>query len=151
MELTKYKKKVRASIQQLEDSLITMQSQNDNIFVGDTENSPLTHHFTDGLYGREILLKKGTAAIGKLHKKDCFVFIMSGEVKVVTEDGNKEAKGPCMFISKAGNKKVVYAITDVIWIDVYSNEGNSEDLQIIENNVIAKNYLEYEEFKQLKN
>jgi len=56
-----------------------------------------------------------------------------------------------MFISKAGNKKVVYAITDVIWIDVYSNEGNSEDLQIIENNVIAKNYLEYEEFKQLKN
>ena len=56
-----------------------------------------------------------------------------------------------MFISEAGNKKAVHAVTDLVWIDVYHIETNTKDLHTIEDNVIAKNYIEYEEYKQLKN
>ena len=154
MKLTKYQEELRFSIQELENNLNSMHAEDNNIFTGDSEAGEkiacLKHHFADGLYGREILLKKDTAAIGKIHKKDCFLFIMSGEVVIVTEDGNKKIKGPCMFPSLAGTKKVAYALTDVVWIDVYANKENSVDLKVIEDNVIAKNYLEYEEYKQIK-
>tara|TARA_R110000737_G_scaffold271148_1_gene278247 strand:+ start:81 stop:536 length:456 start_codon:yes stop_codon:yes gene_type:complete len=151
MELTVKQQEARTSIQNLEDSLTGMWTEENDIFIGDSDFCPLKHHFTDGLYGREIFLKKDTIAIGKLHKKDSFVFIMSGEAKIVTENETKEVKGPCMFISEAGNKKAVHAVTDLVWIDVYHNETNTKDLHTIEDNVIAKNYIEYEEYKQLKN
>jgi hypothetical protein len=145
------KQEARAAIQHLEDSLISMWTEENDIFIGDSDFCPLKHHFTDGLYGREIFLKKDTIAVGKLHKTDSFVFIMSGKAKIVTENGTKEVEGPCMFISEAGDKKAVHALTDVVWIDVYPNETNTKDLLVIEDNVIAKNYIEYEEYKQLKN
>ena len=87
MELTVKQQEARASIQNLEDSLTRMWTEENDIFIGDSDFCPLKHHFTDGLYGREIFLKKDTIAIGKLHKKDSFVFIMSGEAKIVTENG----------------------------------------------------------------
>jgi hypothetical protein len=52
--------------------------------------------------------------------------------------------------AKPGEKKAVYAHEDSVFVNIYPNPDNKQDLEKIENTWIAKNYLEYEEFKKLK-
>ena len=118
-------------------------------FFGDSDNCPLTHKFAPGVYVREIFIPKGTCVVGKIHKHDHPNFLMSGEVLVVTEhEGREHLKAPLSVISKAGTKRVVYALEDTIWITVHVT--HETDLDKIEEHVIAKDFEEYDRFKQIE-
>jgi hypothetical protein len=116
------------------------------VFKGDSENCPLTHKFAPGVYVREIFIPAGMLVVGKIHKHDHPNFLMSGEVLVVTEDGGREhLKAPLSMISKAGTKRIVFALQDTVWITVHAT--NEQDLEKIEEDVIAPSYESYEAFK----
>jgi hypothetical protein len=115
-----------------------------------TKICPLKHTFSDGIYVREIFIPAGMFIVGKIHKHDHPNFLLSGEVTVVTEDGIEDLKGPLSIMSKAGTKRALYAITDLVWITVHANPTNTEDLKELEEEIIAPTYLDYEKFKQLK-
>jgi len=115
-----------------------------------TKVCPLKHTFSDGIYVREIFIPAGMFIVGKIHKHDHPNFLLSGEVTVVTEDGIEDLKGPLSIMSKAGTKRALYAITDLVWITVHANPTNTEDLKELEEEIIAPTYLDYEKFKQLK-
>lgn len=122
-----------------------------DVFYGDTDNCPLTHKYSPGIYVREIFIPKGMCVVGKIHKHDHPNFLLKGEVLVVTEFGGRERlKAPLSMISKAGTKRVVYALEDTVWITVHTNPTDTEDLDAIESHVIAKSYEEFEEFKRLE-
>lgn len=103
---------------------------------------PLTHHFAPGAYGREILLPKGVLVIGKIHKHAHLNLVMKGKVTVGTEDGVRHIEGPLVFVSKPGTKRVVYAHEDTIWVTVHLTD--SQDLDEIEDQIIAKSYEDYD-------
>lgn len=103
---------------------------------------PLKHHFAPGVYGREILLPKDSLVVGKIHKHAHLNMIMQGHVSVATEDGVHEYFGPTVLVSKPGTKRVVYAHEDTIWVTVHLT--NSQDLAVIEDEIIAKTYDEYD-------
>jgi len=105
---------------------------------------PLTHHFAPGLYAREILLPKDSLVVGKIHKHAHVNNISKGSVIVYTEFGKEEYHAPCQFISKPGTKRAVYALEDTIWTTYHTT--NEIDLEIIEADVIAKDFEEYEAF-----
>ena len=134
---------------QKRDSILAFQealSKLPDSFVGDSESCPLTHKFAPGIYVREIFIPKGTCVVGKIHKHDHPNFLLKGEVLVVTEFGGKERlKAPLSMISKAGTKRVVFALEDTVWITVHAT--NETELGKIEDHVIAKNYEEFEQFK----
>jgi hypothetical protein len=70
---------------------------------------------------------------------------MSGKVSVLTESGGAETlTGPRSMISPAGTKRVVYAHEDTVWITVHVTEETN--LEKIEKEIIAKDYLEYNNF-----
>jgi len=115
-----------------------------------TKVCPLKHTFSDGIYVREIFIPAGMFIVGKIHKHDHPNFLLSGEVTVVTEDGIEDLKGPLSIISKAGTKRALYAVTDLVWVTVHANPTNTEDLNELEKEIIAPTYLDYEKFKQLK-
>jgi hypothetical protein len=115
-------------------------------FKGDNHICPLKHDFSDDMYVREIFIPKGTVIVGKIHKHKHPNFLMSGEVKVVTEEGVETLKGPLSMISEAGTKRALHAITDLVWITVHSNTSNTRDLKELESNIIAYDYDEYEKF-----
>ena len=94
--------------------------------------------------------KKETIIVGKIHQYDHVTFLLSGKLLVATENGTEEFIGPCYFKSVAGLKRVGYVIEDVIWINIHPNPTDTEDLEILEDKLIAKNYLEYEQNKKLK-
>ena len=141
--------RVRATIDSLEAGLM-QHSEELGLVVGDSDMFPLKHTFVDGLYIREMSIKKGHFAIGKLQKHEHLWVLLKGKLSVVTESGSGEYEAPCYVTAKPGEKKVVYALEDSVFVNIYPNPDNKKDLEDIEHKWIAKSYLEYEEFKQLK-
>jgi|TARA_R100000951_G_scaffold319_2_gene1928 hypothetical protein len=148
-ELSIKVKKQRQSISDFEKKLLSI-VDNKGIFAGDNKLCPLKHTFAHGVYVREMKAKKETIIVGKIHQYDHVTFLLSGKLLVATENGTEEFIGPCYFKSVAGLKRVGYVIEDVIWINIHPNPTDTEDLEILEDKLIAKNYLEYEQNKKLK-
>jgi len=148
-ELTAQELETRSKIDALEAAL--MDNHNElGLVVGDSDMFPLKHSFVDGLYIREMQMKKDHFAIGKLQKNEHLWMLLQGKLTVTTQSGSEEYIGPCYVKAKAGEKKAVYAHEDSIFVNIYPNPNNEQDLDKIENTWIAKNYLEYEQYKQLK-
>jgi len=114
--------------------------------VGDVldEYCPLKHSFGDGVYVREIFVPKGTLIITKIHKFEHPYFVLSGVSSVVTEDGIALIKAPFQGMTKAGTKRAVYVHEDTVWVTVHATKET--DLKKIEEEIIAKDYLELEDF-----
>jgi len=148
-KLTKKQIKVRDAIEAVEAFLMD-NSDNPEVAIGDSDIFPLKHTFVDGLYIREMKMDKGSFAIGKLQKNEHLWMLLQGKLTVTTQSSSEEYIGPCYVKAKPGEKKAVYAHEDSIFVNIYPNPDNTEDLEKIENTWIAKDYLEYEKFKQLK-
>lgn len=93
-----------------------------------------THHFSDGLYAREIFIPAGTLLTGKAHLRDHLNFLTKGRIAVWTEDGMKELTAPQIIPSFAGTKRVGYAMEDTIWVTVHATKNT--DLNEIEAELI---------------
>ena len=148
-ELSVKTKNQKQSISDFEKKLLSI-VDNKGIFAGDNKLCPLKHTFVHGVYVREMKAKKETIIVGKIHQYDHVTFLLSGKLLVATENGTEEFIGPCYFKSVAGLKRVGYVIEDVVWINIHPNPTDTEDLEILEEKLIAKNYLEYEQNKKLK-
>lgn len=107
---------------------------------------PLTHHFAPGSYGREIALPAGSLVVGKIHREAHLNMLMQGRVSVATEDGVETFAAPRVFVSSPGTKRVVYAHEDSIWVTVHVTADT--DLAVIEQQMIAPTYADYELGKQ---
>ena len=94
------------------------------------------HHFADGIYGRELFIPAGTVLTGKIHRHSTLNLLMQGRIRVTSEDGSvKELEAPLIFASPAGCKKVGYALTDTIWVNVHPTRLT--DVAAIESKFIA--------------
>src|SRR5687767_14598526 len=80
---------------------------------------PVTHHFAERTYGRELFIPKGTVLTGKIHKYSQLNVLVSGELSVLTEDGIKRVKPPFIVVSPPGTKRIAYAHEDSIWLTVH--------------------------------
>jgi quercetin dioxygenase-like cupin family protein len=106
---------------------------------------PVKHHFSQGVYGREMFIPKGTIVTGHIHKYTQLNVLVSGDLSVLTEEGVKRVKPPFVVVSPPGTKRVAYAHEDSIWLTVHS-VGDETDIEKIESKFIAKNETEYLEF-----
>lgn len=93
------------------------------------------HHFADGVYARELLIPAGVVLTGKIHRHKTMNFLMSGTIRVTTDDGIQELTGPLILNTEAGMKKAAYAVTDTIWVNIHPTE--STDIEEIEHEFIV--------------
>lgn len=106
--------------------------------VENTNEMPLIHNFIPGAYARELHIPAGTMVVGKIHRKPCFNVVMTGVITVLTEDGVKTITAPAFFRSEGGVKRVVYAHTDTVWINVHPTVET--DLEKLEAELIAPDF-----------
>ena len=130
--------------------LESMIKKSDDVILGDSELCPLKHSFSDGIYVREITIPQGTLLTGKIHKHKHPNFLLKGEVIVVTEEGREILKAPYSMMSKAGTKRALYAVTELVWTTIHHNPTNTQDLKELEKIVIADSYYDYEKFISTK-
>lgn len=96
--------------------------------------APVTHHFADGIYGREMFIPAGTMLTGKIHRFSTLNILLQGDITVTTPEGVRRIQAPAVFVSQPGCKKVGYAHTDTIWINVHPTK--LQDVAAIEQKFI---------------
>lgn len=102
---------------------------------------PPVHHFSDGIYAREIMIPAGTCLTGKTHKTEHINIISAGKIAVWTEEGMRVVQAPCTLLSKPGAKRVGFALEDTVWTTIHSNPGNTTDLVVLESQLIEPDNL----------
>ena len=108
------------------------------------------HSFADGLYIREMRMKKGQLGFSAIHKHSYGFFLLSGILASSKEDGVEEFTGPCYVISPQGAKRIVYAIEDCVITTVHANPTNTEDLNELAKINIVFTWEEYNEYIKSK-
>jgi hypothetical protein len=135
---------VRGQILRLQDAMFA-----DSAFDPDCKDFPVKHFKAPGMIGRQMLIPKGSIIVGKIHKHAHLNQISYGHVRVMTEFGPMEIKGPHTFTSEPGTKRVVYALEDTLWTTFHLNPNDydpddEDDMKLLENEIIAKSYEEFE-------
>ena len=160
MELEEIKKKELISLR--EEKIQTLLN---NIFeladgvniVGDgkhiiqeTDFMKISHEFVDGVYIRRMDFEKGSFIAGAIHKELHVWFLMLGKILVATnEEGAKEFQAPCYIKASPGAQRLIHAQEDSIFMNIYPNPDNKEDIDEIEKRIYCLNRDEYNEY--LKN
>jgi len=83
---------------------------------------PLKHHFSPGVYARELFIPKGTLLTGKVHKYPQLNIMSQGDMSVLTEDGIVRVKAPFTVVSPAGTKRIAYAHEDTVWTTILATD-----------------------------
>ena len=109
------------------------------------------HSFANGIYIREMGMKKGQLGFSAIHKHSYAFFLLSGVLASSKEEGIEEFVGPCYIVSPKGAKRVVHAIEDCIIVTIHANPTNTEDLKELERINVVFNWEQYEEYLNNEN
>lgn len=110
------------------------------------------HHFSKGVYAREIHIPAGIILTGEIHKFENLNILSQGKMQVLTENGVEEVEAPFTIVSPAGTKRIAYTLTDCVWTTIHGTENikidrcDEVDLELIEKTFIAKSEQEWLEF-----
>ena len=124
-------------------------SEADGVNVVTHQNSkifPLKHTFADGVYVRQMSMLKGSVVVGAIHKHLHVWFLLTGKIRVGTEESFEDYIAPCYVVAKPGTKRVIYAMEESIFVNVHKNPTNSQDINFLEKEIVAKDFKEYEEY-----
>ena len=84
----------------------------------------------NGIYSRQITLKKGTCAVGEIHKQEHLNILSSGSVLVFTNEGMEQVDAPHRWVGKPGVKRASFALEDTVWTTIHAtNNTSSEDIR----------------------
>ena len=95
----------------------------------------IRHHFTPGLYAREMRAKRGTVLLSKLHKTEHPFVLSAGRLTIWTEErGLVTLRAPYFGVTKAGTRRLAYVHEAVVWTTFHATAET--DLEKIEADVI---------------
>ena len=80
------------------------------------------HHFSDGMYARELFIPAGTVVVGALHKSQHLYMVVKGKCKVSSQYETVEIEAPYIDETIPGTKRVIYAETDCVWIGFFPTQ-----------------------------
>jgi quercetin dioxygenase-like cupin family protein len=80
----------------------------------------LINRFADGLYARQVTIKQGCLLTSKIHLKEHFAFILTGDISVWTDEDYQRVKAPQVIVTQPGTKRVLLAHEDTVWITVHA-------------------------------
>ena len=98
---------------------------------------PVTHHFTEGLYVREIFMPAGMLITSKIHKTQHQYFVMKGKCIVWIDGIEHIIEAPYIGVTEPNTRRVLYILEDCIWATTHTNENN-ETVAQIEERIIEK-------------
>ena len=105
---------------------------------------PVIHHFSKGVYARELHIPAGVILTGEIHKFENLNILSKGCIEVLTQNGMERVEAPFTIVSPAGTKRVARAITDCVWTTIHGTE--LKDVNEIKQVFIAANEQEWLEF-----
>jgi hypothetical protein len=93
---------------------------------------PVRHYFAPGMYAREMTVPAGVVVTGAVHRHEHLCTVSKGRIVVSTDEGMREISAPCTIVSKAGTKRVGYAIEETVWTTYHATNETDLDKLMIE-------------------
>jgi quercetin dioxygenase-like cupin family protein len=82
----------------------------------------IVHHFSDGLYAKEIYVKAGQAILKHTHDFSHLSILARGKVAVLVGDEIQIINAPACLEIKAGVTHGVKAIEDCVWYCIHATD-----------------------------
>ncbi len=80
----------------------------------------VVHWFADGLYGRQVTMQAGALVTSKIHLKEHFAFVLTGDISVWTDQDYQRITAPRVLVTQPGTKRILHAHEDTVWITVHA-------------------------------
>jgi len=97
-----------------------------------SQDFPLKHYFTPGLYLREMFIPKGGWLTSKVHKTTHSYIVSMGVMNVITPDELVRVVAPYTGESKKGVRRMGFCLEDCIWTTIHPNPDNCKDIPTLE-------------------
>ena len=136
----------RKKILDFQSMLIREANGVDIVTHQDSKLFPLKHTFADGIYVRQMSMNKGTIVVGAIHKHLHVWFLLTGHISVATEETTEDYIAPCYVVATPGTKRVIYANEESIFVNIHKNPTNSQNIEWLEKEIVAKDIKEYEDY-----
>lgn len=84
------------------------------------------HHFSSGVYAKQMHLPKGYMAMSHAHNYDHLSILGKGKVIVRTDDYVKEYTAPACLTIEAHTHHQIEALEDAVWFCIHATEETDE-------------------------
>lgn len=85
------------------------------------------HHFSDGVYAKQMHLPQNHRAISHKHNYSHLSILAKGKAIVTTDESQHIYTAPACINIKAGLNHEVYALEDVTWFCIHATEETDPD------------------------
>lgn len=100
------------------------------------------HHFSPGLYTRELHMPAGTMGTSMIHKFEHPFFLMKGRVQVTSDnEGSVVYQAPCIGKTLPGTRRALLVEEDAIWITCHVTDLTDVDAIVAEMTETPENPL----------
>ena len=82
----------------------------------------IVHHFSDGLYARQMMIPKGYVALSHAHNYAHLSILSTGKVVVITDDAREQYNAPACIEIKAGVHHAIEALDDSVWFCIHATD-----------------------------
>jgi hypothetical protein len=111
----------------------------------------VNHHFSYGVYARELFIPADTILTGEIHKFSNLNILIKGKIKVSIADKIEIMEAPFVVVSPPGTKRIAHTITDCIWLTIHgTHETNVDKIKEMFIANSEKDWLEFSNVNQLE-
>jgi hypothetical protein len=96
---------------------------------------PVNHHFSSGIYIREVTLPTGSLVMGHSHNQACMSILVKGTMLVVIDGVTQQLEAPMIFTTPKG-RKLAYIVDEVVFQNVFPTDET--DVAVLEAKLIDK-------------
>lgn len=96
---------------------------------------PITHHFVNGIYCREMFAPKGTILTSKIHKTMHPFIVSMGKIGVADDNlAPIIVEAPYFGVTMPGTRRLIYAYEDSVWTTIHRTniKPKSDSIEDIE-------------------
>ena len=98
---------------------------------------PLKHSFADGIYVRQMEMNKDSMVVGAIHNHEHLWFLLTGHIVISVNEETEDYIAPCYVKCSPGIKRVIYAVSDSIFVNIHKNPTNTQDLDELEAEIVV--------------
>jgi len=138
-----FRGEIELSKQEIRDSIASVESF---ALKQEQVEIPLVHHFSKGVYAREITVPEGSLIVGKIHKHQSMSIMSKGEMSIMSIEGIVRVKAPYTVVSEPGIKRLAYAHEETVWTSIHGTDET--DVEKLEADLVT---LSYDEVPQIEN
>lgn len=87
----------------------------------------IVHHFSDGVYARQMALAAGDIAMTHAHEYDHMSILAQGYAKVEIDGVSTGYRAPACINIAANKHHKIIALTDIVWFCIHATDETDVD------------------------